>query len=132
MGHALPATEWLGPVMQLDPLVIYHFGSSAGEVARVRDDSDIDLAFFAARRCDPYRVFKVAQEIARMAGREVDLVDLGRAGAVIRVQVLGNGRRLFTAVGCEREVDQFELLALADFARLNEERSEVLAAELAR
>jgi len=118
--------------MELDPVAIYHFGSSAGDPDRVRADSDIDLAFFAARPCDPYRVFQTAQEIARMAGREVDLVDLGRADAVIRAQVIGRGRRVFTAPSCEQLADEFELLALADYARLNEERSEVLAAELAR
>jgi len=132
MKRSFPVPELFGPVMSLDPLAIYHFGSSAGDAARVRADSDIDLAFLAVRPCDPYRVFEAAQEIARMAGREVDLVDLARADAVIRAQVVGVGRRVFTAPRCARQADEFELLALADYARLNEERSEVLAVEMAR
>jgi predicted nucleotidyltransferase len=87
-------TEVIAPVLKLEPVAVYHFGSSTADPARLRADSDIDLAFLAARPRDPYQVFQAAQEVARMAGREVDLVDLGRAGAVIR------RRWSVTAAGC--------------------------------
>lgn len=125
-------TEVIAPVLKLDPVAVYHFGSSATDPARLRSDSDIDLAFLATRPCDPYQVFLTAQEIARIAGREVDLIDLRQVGSVIAAQVIGHGRRVFTAPGCGQAADEFELLTLAGYARLNEERGEVLATELAR
>ena len=130
--HSHSITELIAPVLKLEPIAVYHFGSSSRDPARLRPDSDIDLAFLAARPSDPYRVFLTAQEIARIAGREVDLIDLRQAGSVIAAQVVGHGRRVFTASGGGQLVDEFELLALAAYARLNEERSEVLATELAR
>jgi uncharacterized protein len=132
MNRWIPEPGLLAPVMGLAPVAIYHFGSSAGDPAALRDDSDIDLAFFSTRPCDPYAVFLAAQEIARLAGCEVDLVDLRRSGSVFKAQVIGQGRRIFTAPGGQRLADEFEMLAFADYARLNEERGEIIAAELAR
>jgi predicted nucleotidyltransferase len=132
MRHPPSITELIDPVLKLEPVAVYHFGSSATGPERLRPDSDIDLAFLAARSCDPYRVFLTAQEVARIAGREVDLIDLRQVGSVVAAQVVGHGRRVFTAPGCGQLADEFELLTLAGYARLNEERSEVLATELAR
>ena len=125
-------TELIAPVLDLEPIAVYHFGSSATDPERLRSDSDIDLAFLADRPCDPYRVFLTSQEVARVAGREVDLIDLRQVGSVIAAQVVGHGTRVFTAPGCGQLADEFELLTLSSYARLNEERGEVLATELAR
>lgn len=106
------------------PVVVYVFGSvSAG---RARRDSDVDVAFVPAQPCDPYAVFEAAQELAGQLGREVDLVDLSRASAVMKAQVIGQGRQLI--VGDGRRAAEFEMYALSDYARANEERREVLAA----
>lgn len=106
-----------------DPAVVYRFGSTA--TGRARSDSDVDVAFFARPSPDPYDVFIAAQRIAAAIGRDVDLVDLGRGGDVMKAQVIGTGRRIF--VGDEYAKDVFEMLALSGYARLNEERREILA-----
>ncbi len=104
------------------PVVVYLFGSAAKGCSR--PDSDIDVAFLAASPPDPVRVFDVAQEIAADLGREVDLVDLHRASAVLKAQIIGTGRRL--AGADPGSAAAFEMYALSDYARANEERREPL------
>ena len=106
------------------PAVVYVFGSTV--TGRQRADSDVDVAFLPARECDPYEVFQAAQQLASMLGREVDLIDLRRASAVMKAQVIGTGQRIF--VSDQRLTAEFEMYALSDYARANEERREVLAA----
>ncbi|MFQ5512483.1 MAG: nucleotidyltransferase domain-containing protein [Candidatus Krumholzibacteriia bacterium] len=103
---------------------VYVFGSVAE--ARVRDDSDVDLAFLTARARDRVAVFDAAQALAQRLGREVDLIDLRRASTVMKLQVLDKGRRIYT-----RDVvsaDTFEMYAYSDYARLQEERAPTLRA----
>ena len=123
-----------GPPMELEirkikevlapfsPAVAYLFGSQARE--RSRPDSDVDIAFVPGRQCDPFDVFEAAQRLAAAIGRSVDLVDLSRASAVMKAEVLRTGRRLF--VHDERGTQEFEMYALSDYARTNEERRIVL------
>jgi len=106
------------------PVVVYLFGSMAGN--RVRADSDVDIAFLPTGTIEPYDVFQAAQELAGQIGREVDLVDLSRASAVMKAQVLQTGRPLF--ITDAHRTAEFEMYALSDYARANEERREVLAA----
>ena len=103
---------------QFDVAVVYLFGSTAAN--RSRADSDVDVAFLPQHPCDPYAVFQAAQELASIEGREVDLVDLSRASAVMRAQIVTTGRRLL--VTDPRRADEFEMYALSDYARANEER----------
>ena len=113
----------LGVLRRFDPTVIYLFGSFAA--GRARADSDVDVAFLPATEADPYAVFEAAQELAGYMGRDVDLVDLSRASAVMRAQVIHRGERLAVADG--HRVAEFEMYALSDYARLNEERRKVVA-----
>ncbi len=119
-----PAPEKLAPILApFAPVVVYVFGSQAA--GRSRPDSDVDIGFVPAAPCDPYAVFLAAQELAGVLGCDVDLVDLSRASAVMKAEVLRGGRRLF--VGDAHRADEFEMYALSDYARTNEERREVLA-----
>ena len=68
--------------------------------------------------------FHPAQQVAAEIGREVDLVDLHRASAVLKAQVVGTGRRLW--VGDAVGAAEFEMYALSEYARANEERREPL------
>lgn len=106
------------------PVALYVFGSRSRGMGR--PESDLDLAFLPGMPCGPYEVFVAAQAIADIVKCDVDLVDLSRASAVMRAQVVGRGRRLFAAD--ERKAQEFEMYALSDYARTNEERREVLIA----
>ena len=113
-------------VMQLEvfhPAVIYLFGSAA--LGNVHPQSDIDLAFLPVRACDPVEVFDMANRLAEVLGRHVDLIDLRRASTVMAKEVIRTGRVVAQADPPSRQ--EFEMLALANYARLNEERQPVLS-----
>jgi predicted nucleotidyltransferase len=114
----------LGELAVFRPSAVYLFGSAA--TARVHPGSDIDLAFLPDSPCDPVEVFETANRLAAMPGRDVDLVDLNRASTVMRKEVVVAGV-LVHEFNPPRRM-QFEMLALSDYARLNEERAPVLRA----
>lgn len=103
-------------------LGVYVFGSAAS--GQMHTDSDIDIGILAGRPEDPAVLWEIAQALAQQAGRDVDLVDLGRASSVFRMQVISGGRRLWCAdlPRCEA----FEDFVYSDFVRLNEERAGIL------
>ncbi len=67
-----------------------------GSVARGTDgaDSDVDLAALFSRRPAPGELLEVAAELAGLAGRDVDLVDLDAASPIVAMQALRLGRLL--------------------------------------
>lgn len=101
---------------------IYLFGSA--DTPEQRADSDIDLAFLSRQPVDAVRRWEFAQRLASSLGRDVDLVDLHEASAVMRAQVVARGRRLYCAdeAACER----FEDYVFSAYARLNESRRDIL------
>jgi predicted nucleotidyltransferase len=101
-----------------DLVAAYVFGSTAS--GRQHPDSDLDLAFLGRGSRSVGEVLLAAQELGVLAGRDVDLVDLARATTVFRAQVVGTGRRIHG--NRDPRVGEFEMYALSDYARLNEER----------
>lgn len=101
---------------------IYRFGSF--ELGGPNASSDIDIAVLADRPFDAITRWELGQAIAVKLGRDVDLVDLRSATAVLRAQVLEHGRVLFDASPRERAL--FETRAMSEYARLNEERRDIL------
>jgi predicted nucleotidyltransferase len=105
-----------------DAIALYVFGSRARGDAHAT--SDVDLALLAPRALDTVARFELQERIASALHCDVDLVDLRAASAVLRVQVLQDGRVLFESDAVQREA--FEAHALAAYARLNEERRGIL------
>ncbi len=105
-----------------DPIVLYRFGSTVG--GAVRPDSDLDYAVLASRPLDAVERFDLQEDLARALGRSVDLVDLRRASAVMRMQVVSSGEAISVGDAVARE--RFEIFAYASYARLNEERRAIL------
>ncbi len=105
-----------------DLIAVYQFGS-AGTPA-MRPDSDLDLAVLNAHPEDPVAVWELAQRIAEVVGRDVDLVDLRRASTVMAAHVVSEGQRLLCTDAEQRAA--FEAYTLSDYARLNEERRGIL------
>lgn len=103
-------------------IALYRFGSQATGTAR--PDSDVDLAVLACSPISNLRRFELAQELAAQLHRDVDLVDLRTASTVMRMQVISKG----TCLACqdERARREFEMYAYSDYARLNEERHEIV------
>lgn len=111
-----------------DFVAVYRFGSTArGEE---RDDSDVDLAVLAPKRLDPVARFDLQEQLAITLRRDVDLVDLRRASTVMAMQVVSRGKPIATGDAVERE--RFEDHVFGAYARLNEERREIAAADRPR
>jgi predicted nucleotidyltransferase len=117
--HAL--TEYLGKSVP-GLIALYRFGSQAKGTAR--PDSDMDLAVLARDPIPAIRRFELAQNLAIQLHREVDLVDLRSASTVMRMQVISTGTCLDAPDEPARR--EFEMYAYSDYARLNEERRDIL------
>ncbi len=105
-----------------DLIALYRFGSQAKGTAR--PDSDVDLAVLSRVALSELRRFELAQELATQLHRDVDLVDLRSASTVMRMQVISTGTCLNAPSESARR--EFEMYAYSDYARLNEERREIL------
>ena len=106
-----------------DCQAIYRFGSWG--TASQRSESDIDLAVLPAKPLDSVHCWDLAQSLASLAGRDVDLIDLLSASTVFRMQIISKGKRLYCAD--VDPVEKFENSVFSSYAKLNEERREILA-----
>ena len=106
-----------------DCKAIYRFGSWGSDAQR--HDSDLDLAVMLAQRLQPVKRWELAQALASYARRDVDLVDLLSASTVLRMQIVASGERLYQ--NDAHEVENFENMVFSSYARLNEERHEIVA-----
>jgi predicted nucleotidyltransferase len=107
---------------EFNPIVIYLFGSAAKN--KLRDDSDIDIAFLTDKDVDPYECFMKAQELADIFNREVDLISLSTSSTVFKAQVIGTGKIIYCSDETKRMY--FEMRAFKSYAMLNEEREVIL------
>lgn len=105
-----------------DMIAVYQFGSQVRGTAHPM--SDLDLAVLARGLLSNEQRFSLAQELAVCLHRDVDLVDLRTASTVMRMQVLTKGQCLATRD--ERAKAEFEMYTYSDYARLNEERRELV------
>ena len=117
----LKFTEMICDVVS-DCLAIYRFGTW-GTVDQ-RPDSDIDLAVLASSPLDSVFCWNLAQQLASIAGRDVDLVDLLKASTVLRMQIVASGERFFCV--SDNEAENFEDTAFSSYIRFNEERHLIL------
>jgi len=106
----------------LRPVVVYLFGSKGTD--QEHPASDIDLAILPSSSMDPVECFDLANRISSKLDVDVDLVDLTTASTVMCKEVLRTGERIVMldplATG------EFEMRTLSSYARLNEERAEIL------
>ncbi len=103
-------------------LAIYRFGTWGTRNERAQ--SDIDLAILASEPLAATTRWQLAQHLAGIAKRDVDLVDLRKASTVMAAQIIAKGVRL--CCSDENACAQFEDFVYASYARLNEERRAIL------
>ena len=108
---ALPDVRWLAV-----------FGSTArGDATR---DSDVDVAVLAGEPVAAERLRGLRGDLEIALRRDVHLIDLRGASTVLRSQVLADAEVLFASGDADSE--QFLDFVLSDYARLNEERRDIL------
>jgi uncharacterized protein len=103
-------------------VAVYRFGSVARGTAR--PDSDLDVAVLCDRPLDVALRIDLVGQLAIAFGGPVDLIDLSTVSTVMRAQIVTTGERLFCTdiLRC----DTFEDFVFSSYARLNEERREIL------
>lgn len=108
----------------LKMLAVYLHGSYGTEYMRA--DSDLDLAFLSARPLafDELMSFSAALQKFN-SDVNLDIADLRRCDTVFVAQVVNSGERVYTVD--ETAAQRFEMTALSKYARLNEEREEIIS-----
>ncbi len=110
---------------------IYLFGSFLTEDEW--PDSDVDLALLLppleAKQVRQLAVSECALELVRILGKDVDLLNARTVSTVFRKEIVTKGRLLYC--GDRYAVDEFEMLTLSAYQKLNEERGGIIEAALA-
>jgi len=102
--------------------LIIVFGSYAKGLTR--SDSDIDIAYAGNETLNPYEIFMLAQDLAALLGKDVDLLDLTQASTVMKAQIVAFGRVVYCSD--EQKRQYLFMRALRDYARLNGERAVIV------
>ncbi|MDP4721676.1 MAG: nucleotidyltransferase domain-containing protein, partial [Akkermansiaceae bacterium] len=105
------------------PAAVYLFGSFG--TPSQHQGSDIDVAFLPTVASNPIDCFRIAGQLSEQIGTQVDLVNLTQASTVFSKEVLRTG--ILIDIASPALQQQFEMLTLSDYARLNEERKAILA-----
>lgn len=90
--------------------------------------NDIDLALLLpplrAKEIGTLAFSDLRFELEKRLGRDVDLINLRRSSTVFQNEVIASGEVILL---CDRRgLDEFEMLTLSYYQKLNEERAEIL------
>lgn len=114
-----------------DVQAIYLFGSY--ETADEWPDSDIDIALLLspqqAKAAKHLAMSDLCFELGDLLKKEVDLINLRRVPTVLQKEIIGADRRIYHAD--EYAANEFEMLTLSYYQKLNEERAEIVKDALA-
>lgn len=128
-GRATDNATLIAALLEVYPDVqaIYLFGSYGTEDEW--PNSDIDIAILlppeVAKTLGALDLVKTQNKLASLLHRSVDLLNLRRVSTVFQKEVVVADRRIYTAD--EYAAEEFEMLTLSFYQKLNEERAEVLA-----
>jgi predicted nucleotidyltransferase len=110
-----------------DVQAVYLFGSYDTE--QEWPNSDVDIALLlppaTARETGSLALDPLWFDLERLLGKPVDLINLRQASTVFRKEIIIADRRIYCSD--EYAADEFEMLTLSFYQKLNQERSEVLA-----
>lgn len=107
---------------EVDPAFIILFGSFAKDT--VREESDIDLAYFSNKQLSSYDRFLLSNELALIGEREVDLVDIKSVDTVFTMQIFAHGIPIY--IEDENEFIRQRMRAFSMYTTLNEQRAVIL------
>jgi len=106
---------------------VYLFGSYGTEQQWPDSDADIALLlpFDEAKRAGNLVMTDLRVALEQLLGKEVDLINLRLVSTVFQKEIIMAERRIFCAD--QYAADEFEMLVLSFYHKLNEERAEVMA-----
>ena len=110
-----------------DVQAIYLFGSYGTE--NEWPDSDVDLAVLLppvkAKATGSLALSPLWLELEQALGKSVDLINARQVSTVFQKEIIMADRRIYC--GDRYAADEFEMLVLSFYQKLNQERAEVLA-----
>ena len=110
---------------------IYLFGSYLTEDEW--PDSDVDLALLLppveAGQVRHLAMSECSLALSRVLGKEIDLLNARTVSTVVQKEIITQGRLLYCAD--RYAVDEFEMLTISLYQKLNEERSDIISSALA-
>jgi len=98
----------------------------SGATGRLRRDSDLDIGVLVRGEVSALDLACLAAELAPLAGRPLQFVDLDAAGPILARQVLGKGVLILDARPARRHA--FLMRVLTDYADLKHARAPAEAA----
>lgn len=107
---------------EVNPAFIILFGSFAK--GTVREESDIDLAYFSNKQLSSYDRFLLSNELALIGERDVDLVDIKEIDTVFTMQIFAHGIPIY--IQDDNEFIRQRMRAYSMYATLNEQRAVIL------
>ena len=106
---------------------IYLFGSWG--TADEWPNSDIDIGLLLppidAKNIDFHKLMQSQLSLEAALGKKVDLLNLREVSTVLQKEVIMADRRIYIAN--EYAAEEFEMLTISFYVKLNEERAEILA-----
>lgn len=109
---------------KVNPDFIILFGSYAK--GTMHEESDIDLAYFSKQPFSSYERFILANELATVAHREVELVDLMQIDTVFTMQIFEHGIPIY--IKDQNEFTRQKMRAYSMYATLSEQRAPIIEA----
>lgn len=110
---------------------VYLFGSQAA--GEEWPESDVDIAVLLppaeAKKIGSLLISDLRFNLETLLGKEVDLINLRRAPTVLQKEVIAADSRIYE--GDRFAAEEFEMLTLSYYQKLNEERAQILAEALA-
>jgi predicted nucleotidyltransferase len=109
-----------------DVVAVYLFGTAGTEDERSDSDLDIALLFSHEKAAEigSLQMSDLCLELGRVVNRGVDLINLRLVNTVFQKEVVAADRRVYCAD--EYGADEFEMLVLSYYMKLNEERADIL------
>ncbi|WP_250657365.1 type VII toxin-antitoxin system MntA family adenylyltransferase antitoxin [Alkalimarinus coralli] len=116
------ASELLASRLSTLEIVIL-FGSYGDGSAN--ESSDLDIAILTGEPIDSVTRWNLQNELAQLAGMDVDLVDLRGASTVLKMQIADKGQLIW---GRESIYEKFAVNTMTMYQHLQQERKEILHA----
>ncbi|MBU0702038.1 nucleotidyltransferase domain-containing protein [bacterium] len=109
-----------------DTQAIYSFGTHGTE--QEWPESDVDIAVLLppkeAKQVGSFAMSKLHVTLEQLLGKDVDLINLRQVSTVFQKEITIQNRRFFCADNYA--ADEFEMLVLSFYQKLNEERRQIL------
>ncbi|WP_425390361.1 type VII toxin-antitoxin system MntA family adenylyltransferase antitoxin [Ekhidna sp.] len=103
--------------------LVYIFGSAVSD--QYGDTSDIDIAFLLKDGLpNDKQYLRFYERMQELTGRSVDLIDLGAADTVLKMEVVGKGMLILKRSGADQET--FENKVFQEYLTLNDDRKIIL------